>query len=442
MYCEHVYLNSAFRNRTQYPNPNQYIIPFTLVYSRPELSSDFVLDAAPFHTGEVTISTPSTTITAIAAENDTSITVDDTSGFPASGTLTINNTETYSYEVVDATTFNITTPGGLTVGYGLTVDVKSFESFILDPSASDINNYYAGSLIEVNIGTIPAPNYEIKRIISYDGTTKTVILESGLSQSPVVGGQYYIRNELPEERDKKIQFVTGTFPNISKIELDPSSQTVDDFYNDKYLYIRKGTSNIDPVGDIYKITDYDGTSQTADVKLFRERIQDNKGNITVGVDSHRYDILSAPHCPNDQGLIYPGSIIGKNQQVDYDIRLVSLTIPNQPLFYGGNITDYPYLMVEFGNINTLSTYISTNNPRSRKRLFIVPIVDTNTNTLPFLNLKCKMIQTIKYTPVGDHRFAVYLPDGRILRYADDRLPPLIPDRYLQTSAVFEARLIR
>jgi hypothetical protein len=442
MHCEHVYLNSAFRNRTQYPNPNQYIVPFTLVYSRPELSSDFVLDAAPFHTGEVTVSIPSTAIDVAAANSsDTSITVVDTSGFPASGTLTIN-AETYSYKVVDATTFNITTPGGLAANYAIGVTVESFESFILDPSASDIDNYYAGSLIEVNIGTILIPNYEIKeikRIISYDGTTKTVILESGLSQPPVVGGQYYIRNELPEERDKKIQAVTGTFPNISEIKLDPSSQTVDDFYNGKYLYIRRGTSNIDPVGDIYKITDYTGGAQTADVKLFRERIQDNKGN---NINSHKYDILSAPHCPNDQGLIYPGSIIGKNQQVDYDIRLISLTIPNQPLFYGGNITDYPYLMVEFGNINTLSTYISTNNPRSRKRLFIVPIVDTNTNTLPFLNLKCKMIQTIKYTPVGDHRFAVYLPDGRILRYADDRLPPLIPDRYLQTSAVFEARLIR
>lgn len=144
---------------------------------------------------------------------------------------------------------------------------------------------------------------------------------------------------------------------------------------------------------------------------------------------------------NFDNLVYSGSQYGQTQYVNYQIKLENLIIPNLDIYENGvlsdNIKTFPYLYVEFGNVNNISSTIYSNNSNSRHCIFKVPVTDDSYNTQSsFLTLKCNMIQTIKYKPNSDHKLTIRLPNGEVLKYLADDLLPNPPNRLLQTSATF------
>jgi len=150
---------------------------------------------------------------------------------------------------------------------------------------------------------------------------------------------------------------------------------------------------------------------------------------------------------NEYPLNYTGSTVSQNQAVCYEIKLVSLILPNIPLknTIGGIIAFYPYIYVEFSNKidpnGGNKGVIYSNNPNASKALFKVSIQDTNNpDKTSFIKLRGDGIQTIKFKPNDYLYFRVFLNDGILFETSKpDNSPPLPPDFFVQISAEFEIR---
>lgn len=143
-----------------------------------------------------------------------------------------------------------------------------------------------------------------------------------------------------------------------------------------------------------------------------------------------------------QPLAYNGSIVSQNQTVCYEISLLNITLPNVPLISGSRIAFYPYVYIELSNVTSPSkastSIIYSNNPNSKRALFIAPISQvSNPNLGTFITLWTSMTQTIKFKPNDNLQFRVFLPNGKLFQtLLPDILSPYGPDPRLQINAVF------
>lgn len=150
---------------------------------------------------------------------------------------------------------------------------------------------------------------------------------------------------------------------------------------------------------------------------------------------------------NEFPLNYTGSTVSQNQLVCYQIKLISLILPNIPLknTIGGIIAFYPYIYVEFSNKidpnGGNKGIIYSNNPNATRALFKVSIQDTNNpNRTSFIKLKGDSVQTIKFKPNDYLYFRVFLDNGILFETSrPDNSPPLPPDFFVQISAEFEIK---
>jgi hypothetical protein len=150
---------------------------------------------------------------------------------------------------------------------------------------------------------------------------------------------------------------------------------------------------------------------------------------------------------NEFPLNYTGSTVSQNQAVCYEIKLISLILPNIPLnnTIGGIIAFYPYIYVEFSNKidpnGGNKGIIYSNNPNASRALFKVSIRDTNNpDKTSFIKLRGEGTQTIKFKPNDYLYFRVFLNDGTLFETSkSDNSPPLPPNFFVQISAEFEIR---
>lgn len=129
-----------------------------------------------------------------------------------------------------------------------------------------------------------------------------------------------------------------------------------------------------------------------------------------------------------------------------EIELTHLTLPNVVLKtgFGNRIAFYPYVYVEFSNLNDeLNPHIYSNNPTARKAVFKVPIRDTSTpDRAFFVNNFSGMRQKIKFNPKDNFIFSIYLNNGELFETSQsDTSPPLPPDPLLQLSATVGFKII-
>jgi hypothetical protein len=151
---------------------------------------------------------------------------------------------------------------------------------------------------------------------------------------------------------------------------------------------------------------------------------------------------------NASPFIYTGSIISNNQPVSYNISLLSLTLPNQPLDSGGIISDYPYVYVEFENISTTSSatrnLIYSNNPHAYKAVFRVPIneIQNNNKSLFVRNKAENMPQAMIFKQTDSVRITIRLMTGEIFKTVKaDTSPGSITNPLLQISCLFSIQKI-
>jgi len=122
------------------------------------------------------------------------------------------------------------------------------------------------------------------------------------------------------------------------------------------------------------------------------------------------------------GLTMP--LVSYKQPVCYDVSLVNLILPNQPV-YGINVlpTFFPYFMIELYNTSIPgSNYgiLYSNNPNTDKVTFMCPVGNPrNPLIVSYLIMVSAQTQTIKWTPTDNFFFRVLLPNGETLRYNFD-----------------------
>lgn len=123
------------------------------------------------------------------------------------------------------------------------------------------------------------------------------------------------------------------------------------------------------------------------------------------------------------GLTMP--VVSYKQPVCYDVSLVHLILPNQPV-YGFNVlpTFFPYLMIELYNTSNPGSnagILYSNNPNTEKVSFYCPIGNPkNPLVVSYLIiLSSTQVQTMKWTPTDNFFFRVLMPNGRTLTYNFD-----------------------
>jgi hypothetical protein len=122
----------------------------------------------------------------------------------------------------------------------------------------------------------------------------------------------------------------------------------------------------------------------------------------------------------------------------YDITLVSLTLPNLPVYSANNIniltsgqsqpfdsypkvSSFPYIIVTFKNVNSLDQAIPScsNNPKEYSATFRVPVTDANPNlTAPFTRLSSNETKTLRFNANNSFRLTITDPRGNILIFAN------------------------
>ena len=248
------------------------------------------------------------------------------------------------------------------------------------------------------------------------------------------------------------------YPEISLatncILLPSSANQNDNHYTGKYIYIYPNTTTSNsPLknirGSCFYINAYIGNGYNA---CFVTNL--NESNVKGETEFYPSYTNEVPIFPvsgtiinivsflndNCTPLMYNGSVVSQNELVSYEISLLNLILPNITLITGSSISYYPYVYVEFSVLNNLSVNaIYSNNPNSKKAMFLVPIRDINNKmTTRFIKLNSgSMIQTVKFKPNDCLRFSVYLPNGDLFKTVEtDYYSPSLPNPFVQIEAVF------
>lgn len=190
-----------------------------------------------------------------------------------------------------------------------------------------------------------------------------------------------------------------------------------------------------------KITSYNVTTRVGTINGNFSYPDYSDQQIAFAPDNtYEYDILTVTQDLSNS-FNYIGSRTNQNQPICYNVRLVSLILPNEPLLsgQGGTILNYPYVYVQFIPLSGLGQHpIFSNNPNSVQCLFKVPIVNFYDPYTRFIDLvTADMSPIIKIKPTDNFSFRVLLPNGDLFRTREDTMPPTYPDTYLQISSLFE-----
>jgi hypothetical protein len=329
-------------------------------------------------------------------------------------------------------------------------------SLELAAAANALDGFFNGCTIRMNAG--PGVG-QINTITAYNGTTKVATIFPGFTVAtlPVAGNAYFI--DAPEQSRRIVKYVDerGSASGsgvATSITLPASSSSTTNYYTNLYITILSGPAT----GDIRLIQSYDGTTKVATPYNNFSAVV-NAGNlysITSGIVSPGFSRSIAVNpftiemfsYDNAVPLNYTGSTVSQQEMVCYEIKLISLTLPNQTLDagFGSRITYYPNVYVEFTNVSAASSgntgIIYSNNPNSVKKLFTAAIDDVpNPINSTFLKIDGDgMTQTIKFKPNDALAFSVTLPSGQEFKtHINDNLSPLPPNALIQVRAIFSIR---
>ena len=443
----YIEIYSRHRNRTMFPHPSQFEIPFAAETKR---VYDPVLNGMIYFTED--FSNPLDTGILGNGSNDTVLVLHSSSSLSpipdyyngcvimittGSGLIArvITGYQPSSLSViVNVSCFGIL-PNQSYVIYEL--NTPSMIHFMIDlqgAHADLLNDDQACTGYYVMDETLSYGSKIVARKINYyDPLLRYAYYEEDMPPDWQLTDLYTIRKTLPYEK------WTLSTPSVMSngflyITLPPQASGGDRFYVGTYVYFYTSYD----IFSTYSIIAYDGfTRQLTCMK----RNSDNHPFPTTG---DTINIVTFSH-DNFSPLSYNGSLVSQNQVVCYEIALLRLTLPNVVLTSGGRIAFYPYVYVEFSNITSPSAVsreiIYSNNPESGRALFLVPVRDM---VLPanshFVKLVGRMKQTVKFKPNDSFRFSVYLADGTpFLPLQQDLQSPYEPNFRLQINATFSIR---
>lgn len=437
---KYIDLVSTYRDRNVYPNPSDFVVPFNQAQSSTAITSkDPIAYAFPYFTnipGNVALTgtfggtggTPSMPLLSTASTGVFNnfykglIIYDNTIG---------QSTRITAYD-------NINRFATLQTTYGTTWSSSDVFSIpnpttganIFIAGGSNTDNAYNGSVIEDTVSG------EYRTIIAYTGMSSIATVNSGFTDPwNIRSAIYNIRFEKPTVQGSGAGGLTVASSSSTGITFNANSQlnTSSNFYNGYYV-VDMGLTGVNPY-ITRLITSYDPNGPTVGV---------SPNMTTLPVANEKIDIIQFTR-DNMNPMLYSGSTVSQENEVNYEIELVSLELPNLTLSNGagGQIAYYPFVLVSLSNVSTnFSTnntnVLYSNNPYARKCLFKVPIDDVSLpSTSQFIKLSGNgATQTIKFKPNDNLHFSVYLPNGDLFLTKTDNFSPLPPNPTIQISALF------
>lgn len=347
---------------------------------------------------------------------------------------------------------------------GTLQSVASNSEMRLDVSASSVDGFYIGCRIRMSSG--PASG-EIATIVRYDGTTRTVTLETGFVELPNVGDQYFIvcpfeARQIVKYVNFKGQIAQSQQPSTTELVFPVSASSINNAYRNLYIRISSGLA----AGEVRQITHYTVTREpnntihkvaTVDTPFTGSVQSSDQFTITSGLVSPGFTapIFENSVCilpfsyDNMNPFVYTGSITSQQNMVCYEIQLMHVTLPNVVLDKGTgrSIAYLPYVYVDLANVSGATSgaknIIYSNNPHSTRMLFragINDISDRKEETHFVLARGDCMAQTIKFKPNDNLRFTVRLPNGELFStLGKEQFGPKAPNAEIQISALFQIR---
>ena len=383
-------LDSTYRNRNQYPNPSDFVVPYQISgsYNDSVQAFDPVCLSSPLESG-----------------------------------------------------------AGATLVTASTVQLIPLVS-------SSVDNFYINSYLGlVNTAVIPN-QIQYSKITSYKGSTRTATVAGAYTLAPGVYSYVIRRQLPADTPSTTLTSTTGVLTRnlvvaftTSVVTLQPTSSTEPNAYYGMMLRLF-GTS-----GEEYrKITEYD--EKTNEVKVSPPFTTTFTAADYYEVLPFSYDNMRPLKYQGttnmNQPVCYTIRLVHisipfvvrsytDNSFTEYDERAV-LDVAS-----GGTIDQYPFFYVcLYSDIHkdNIQSLIS-NNPSSTNAVFRVPVSSGDTpgpkkimSQTTFT--RCDMFPVIKFLPNDTFHMTVLLPNGEPLSFRQkDNPTPLEPNPKLQISAVFE-----
>lgn len=311
---------------------------------------------------------------------------------------------------------------GIPIFSGITSSITASTStniFIDNTSnPSNIVNYYANLILELPSNTL-TPEY--RTISYYDNVTKQIKVNLPFTNPIALSEPLNIRNGKPV-----FMSTVGVSPSKNQIVLNNGSIN----FVGKFLRFRTGIN----AGQISLIIAYNGISNTATVSIPFTNIPNN-GDF--------YEILNYQE-DNAQPLLYSGNLSSVSNQ-QYNVDLLTISIPNTLITDGGNSNTYPYFFVKLfndGNTRVNSNLLYSNNINSIQTIFAVPMQIFDSRQYFYNLLNTKSLQSAAISLGEAIRFTVTTPDGKVFESTtEDNMFPLGPNPDLQINALFGFELI-
>lgn len=431
----YIELNSAFRNRNEYPNPAQFKVNVANAGQRTSgiTALDPVCLGQPILSfgGAVDLSAPNQIIVSSTMEGtnsaprDTSINVADDF---YNGLLLTDNTAAKSSSIIVGwnnrlKTYTLETPFGnaWTSGDSYTLtDPSDGTNIWINTDPSDLEDTFVGQLL-YNL-----TSDEYRTIIDYDPLTKIITLESAFTTWNF--GDYYDIVSQQAIRNNTVLAITTT-----QAELDAGASNVKNFYAGQFIRF----TEVSPTPPAAMI-DY-GTRVILfepEDSVIGDRVVRFSPPIQSGIlPLPRFQILQFTR---DQYSFL--NYVGKEtrERAYYRLTLDNLILPNQTLDnrFGSSIAFYPYVYLVFSNDSIgVNSLLNSNNPSSQRAVFRCPITDVPNPTLStFVKIRSTMINVMRFSPAEDLKFEVFLPDGTLFKTViDDTIPPEKPRSGIQIS---------
>jgi hypothetical protein len=283
---------------------------------------------------------------------------------------------------------------------------------VLSTNSNSLNNFYVNNTLYIN--------QEFTTIKTYNGTTRTAMVSPALTSAPLVNTRYFIQSKQPVISGNLVAATSTT------VTLPLSANNVTDYYKGMYLYMLSGNSI--EFGSV--ITSYNSTTQIATLQNTFS-VLPSVGDI-FEISNFSYD--------NCQTYRYNGTKT-ITQPAAYAISITQLSIPRQILKvgYGGYVSDYPYVLVQFSNANNHSSGIMYGNtPAAENATFKVPL-NASATTPYFLiaqNVNVTTPQVMKFFPGEAIKFKVTLPNGDPLQFeTNEYFSPLAPNPFVQIGCM-------
>lgn len=449
MSTEYIEINSAFRNRVEYPLASDFVVrpaesgakpaaqavdPYSLAAPTIGPFQPFVSVCGTVAAGQPGVpyfgnSSEGTTLVLLFAPGVASHVANYYSGAVLfGGTTPLARISLWEYAGTSGGQDMFQVVVDTTIAAGTAVCV-------LDPT--DLTNSTGPILfLPAAVGSANTDNYYIDEIVynqtrnewlpifTYDGTSHTAFLSlTGGQYTPgtwQLTDTYIVRPQAPIQAGQSLTVLSSTTAQIVPL----AAPIVGSF-------LRLTANN-----ETYRVVGYNAGVVTVN-PAFTEPV----GSVL------QYEVLQFT-ADNEGYLIFNNSSAAIRESVCYDVSLLSLILPSQTLTVGNGSRSifYPYFYVEFRSLKTTdgpNTLVS-NNPNARRALFRTTITDYPDALLnPFIRLTGDgMTQRIKLDPLGSFRFRVFLPDGSLFQtITPESYSPARPNRIGQITALFSLKRV-